>query len=292
MRWDPNHESGDVEDRRGQGGGRGGIGAGGLFGLFFLLARSPLGIVGALVVVGGVLAFNYVTRGAAPSQNVTGQGVTPRGPGEDKEAKFVGFVLDDVQDTWTQIFKAQGKPYRRAKLVLYTDRTSTGCGEGEATTGPFYCPVDSNAYLDLGFFRELQDRLGARGEFAQAYVLAHEIGHHVQSLSGTSERVHRAPRSEQTGANGLSVRLELQADCYAGVWARSTGQRKLLEAGDLESAMSAAAAVGDDRLQRQARGTVRPESFTHGTSAQRLRWFNKGERDGVSACDTFGTSAL
>ncbi|MCA9556619.1 MAG: neutral zinc metallopeptidase, partial [Myxococcales bacterium] len=179
----------------------------------------------------------------------------------------------------------------RAKLVLFSGKTGTACGLGESATGPFYCPGDQQAYIDLAFFNELSRRLGAPGDFAQAYVLAHEIGHHVQNLTGASARVHKAPQSQQKGANGLSVRLELQADCYAGVWAHSTKAQGLIEAGDLEEALTAAAAIGDDTLQRNATGTVRPETFSHGSSAQRAKWFRRGFDSGdPGACDTFSGS--
>jgi predicted metalloprotease len=195
--------------------------------------------------------------------------------------------------TWTKKFAERKEPYRHAKLVLFTDSTQSGCGYGSASTGPFYCPVDERVYIDLGFYRELAHRFGAPGDFAQAYVIAHEIGHHVQNLLGISERVHRAPRSEQRGATSLSVRLELQADCFAGVWGNSTAQRQLLESGDVEEALGAASAIGDDRLERQAGGTVAPETWTHGSSTERVRWFRRGYDGGrIEGCDTFATDAL
>jgi predicted metalloprotease len=224
----------------------------------------------------------------------TGHDVPAAGTGESDEAKqFVSFVLDDVQGVWERDFSDGGGRYPRAKLVLFTDRTPSGCGMGAAATGPFFCPADRQVYIDLGFYRELEQRFGAPGDFAQAYVIAHEIGHHVQNLLGDSERVHRAPRAEQQGDGGLSVRLELQADCYAGVWAHSTGQRELLERGDIEEGLRAAAAIGDDRLQRQSTGTVQPEAWTHGSSEQRMRWFDRGYKSGdPRACDTFAASTL
>jgi len=208
----------------------------------------------------------------------------------DPQAHFVAFVLDDVQNSWKQDFAARGlPPYRTAKLVLFTDATPTACGYGQAATGPFYCPEDERVYIDLGFYRELEQRLGARGDFAKAYVIAHEIGHHVQNQLGTSSK----GGVNAQGAGGGSVRLELQADCYAGMWAHSTGQRDLLQAGDIDSAVNAAAAIGDDRLQKQQTGTVSPDSFTHGTSAQRVRWFTRGFETGkLEACDTFGAKQL
>jgi hypothetical protein len=211
----------------------------------------------------------------------------------DERVEFVGFVLDDAQSAWQKQFADRDASYQKAKLVLFTDQTTSGCGYGSAATGPFYCPADSRVYLDLGFFREMERRLGAPGDFAQAYVIAHEIGHHVQNLLGMSERVHRAPAREQAGAQGLSVKLELQADCFAGIWASSTQRRELLEQGDLEEALGAAAAIGDDRLQKQASGTVQPEKWTHGSSAQRARWFRRGLEQGkLEACDTFAAAQL
>jgi predicted metalloprotease len=221
--------------------------------------------------------------------------------GEDPDrelVEFVSFVLDDVQSTWTTLFasgdegaRAQGEPYRRARLVLFTDRVDSACGFQSAATGPFYCPADQKAYIDLGFYRELSQRFGAPGDFAQAYVLAHEIAHHVQNLLGYSDRMHAQARRDPDQANALSVRLELQADCLAGVWAHHTNQRDVLERGDIEEGMTAAAAIGDDRLQRQATGAIQPESWTHGSSEQRVRWFQRGFRDGtIAACDTFAVA--
>jgi predicted metalloprotease len=284
MRWDEQHESPDLIDRRGE---RGGPGGGGL--LFVMvrllpwLIRSPFGWVILLAML-GYAVYQGVTHGlySGTAQQQGGSNVT------DPQAHFVAFVLDDVQDTWKQDFAARGlPPYRNAKLVLFTGATPTACGYGRAATGPFYCPEDERVYIDLSFFQELAQRLGARGDFAKAYVIAHEIGHHVQNQLGTSSKVG----VNAQGAGGGSVRLELQADCYAGIWAHSTGQRDLLEAGDIESAVNAAAAIGDDRLQKQETGTVSPDSFTHGTSAQRVRWFTRGYQTGkLEACDTFGTN--
>ncbi len=294
MRWDDSHESPDVVDRRGDGPSYGGGGGGsvGLFYLVFWLLRRPWGWV--VLFIGGVGYVALRGLGALGGTEPRGLhgGESARGVSVDKDAPevhFVSFVLDDVQSTWGTIFRERGSTYRHAKLVLYTDATDTGCGEGSAATGPFYCPEDERVYLDLGFFRELSGKLGASGQFAQAYVIAHEVGHHVQKLLGTSERLPRPAR----GATSGSVRLELQADCYAGIWAHSTGERNLLEASDIDSALGAAAAVGDDRLQRMATGTVSPESWTHGSSAERKRWFSRGYREGkLEACDTFGASAL
>ncbi len=292
MRWQRGHTSPDVIDQRGAGLGGGGGGFA-LASLAFSLIRR-LGWVGVLIVLVGLGAMYFLGgRGGAGTQRFS-QNQGEQSNAQPSEAvQFVSFVLDDVQDTWTQKFAERGSAYRRAALVLFTDRTSTGCGYGDAATGPFYCPLDQRAYIDLGFYRELEQRFGARGDFAQAYVLAHEIGHHVQKLMGTSERVQRASRGEQQGERGMSVRLELQADCYAGIWAHSTQRRELLEQGDVDEALRAAAAIGDDRLQRQAGGSVSPESFTHGTSEQRAHWFGRGFQQGtLEACDTFAAQAL
>jgi predicted metalloprotease len=206
-------------------------------------------------------------------------------PEEDRRVQFVSFVLDDAQDTWR---KKLGPRYQDTKLVLFRDAVQTGCGYGQAATGPFYCPLDQKVYIDLSFYDELQSRFGATGEFAQAYVLAHEIGHHVQKLLGIEPQVRRAMQQRPDLQNDLSVRLELQADCYAGVWGNSTNQRQLLEQGDVEAGLRAAAAIGDDRIQRQTQGYVQPDSFTHGSSAQRVEWFKRGLQSGdLDACDTF-----
>jgi uncharacterized protein len=275
MKWDRDHESPDVIDERGRGGGGGGFG---LLGPLVSIG-SRFGIGGVLVAVGLYVGAQFLF--GASSARLSGGQATQSAPGDDTRAKFVGFVLDDVQATWTRIFSEQGAAYRRAKLVLYTDETRTACGYGSAAMGPFYCPEDERVFLDLGFFDELSQRLGAPGDFAQAYVIAHEIGHHVQHLRGGD----RSDRSE--GAVGGSVRIELEADCYAGIWARASDQRHLLEQGDIEAALGAAAAVGDDRLQRSATGTVNPEKWTHGSSKERAQWFRRGLEQGTfEACDT------
>lgn len=290
MRWERGHESSDVIDRRGEGGGPA---LGGLIGILPFLLRSKFGWVGIILVllvgVGGSLGgiFNRGEQRAADAPGARGT------PAEKEMVEFVSFVLDDAQSTFRQQLATRGQSYRNAKLVLFTDATQTACGYGRAATGPFYCPPDERVYIDLGFYRELAERFGAKGDFAQAYVVAHEIGHHVQKTLGASDRVHAAPRSQQEGANGLSVRLELQADCYAGVWANSTSRRELLEKGDIEEGLGAAASVGDDRIQRQSTGTVRPESWTHGSAAQRASWFRRGyEAGSIDACDTFTPSSI
>jgi predicted metalloprotease len=294
MRWDPSHESDDLIDRRGQEGpGRAGGGIGGLLFLVPWLLRSRFGrivlLVGALFFVG-----RAVLGGGIGGQRVADHSPQGAPPAETPEVHFVSFVLDDVQGSWAKTFAERGAPYRHAKLVLFTDATQTGCGFGDAATGPFYCPEDERVYIDLGFFHELADKLGARGQFAEAYVIAHEMGHHIQKLLGVTQRVDAMRHAGgATGATSASVRLELQADCFAGIWAHSTQERSLLEAGDIESAMNAAAAVGDDRLQRQATGQVRPESWTHGSSAERMRWFRRGYDSGaIPSCDTFAATTL
>jgi predicted metalloprotease len=296
MRWDRGHRSDDVIDRRGQSprGGGGGGGSGLFLQLLFLLLRSRFGWVGAILLVIGYVVVLPRMQGSssshAPSHAV--DHTTKTAP-SDEPAAFVGFVLDDVQDTWQRLSPIQSTPYRRAKLVLFTGSTDTACGLGQSATGPFYCARDEFAYIDLSFNDTLARKLGAAGDFAVAYVIAHEVGHHVQHILGTSDRVHRASRRERDGDGGLSVRLELQADCYAGVWAHATKRRDLLDAGDIEEALTAAAAIGDDTLQKNATGRVRPESFSHGTSAQRVAWFKKGlERGDPAACDTFAANAL
>lgn len=278
MRWSPGHRSANVEDRRGGGGrfirGAGGMGAGTLVILLILslvFKRDFFSLVGA----GGVEAAPEAAGG--PPAETT--------PEEERLVSFVSFVLDDAQKVWQEKL---GSTFRPAKLVLFRDAVQSACGFAEAASGPFYCPGDEKVYIDLGFYQELQQRFGAPGDFAQAYVLAHEIGHHVQNLLGTESEVRRAMGARADLANQLSVRLELQADCYAGVWAQSTAQRQLLEQGDVEEGLAAAAAVGDDRLQRMGGGRVVPESFTHGTSEQRQQWFRRGLQSGQpDDCNTF-----
>jgi predicted metalloprotease len=285
--------SSDIEDRRDDSGGGGfGFGGGGRMGM-------PMGLGGTVVllilsVLFGRNFFSFFQ--GDPTTDESGRAASsdrsadrPRSSATDREGQFVSFVLDDVQTTWDRSLPDQaGVPYRHAKLVLFRDYTDSGCGAAQSATGPFYCPQDERVYIDLGFYNELAERFGAPGEFAQAYVLAHEIGHHVQKLLGTEGKVQRLQRANPEARNALSVRLELQADCYAGVWGHSTQQRNILEKGDVESGMAAAAAVGDDRLQRMSSGHVSPESFTHGSSAQRTSWFRRGLESGqVSDCNTF-----
>jgi predicted metalloprotease len=288
MDWTPGGTSGDIEDRRDDSGGGGGFGGG--------FGGIHIGIGGAIVV--GLLSlvfhqnlFQMLPGGASPSAvPVTHRAPdTARDAREKPEVQFVSFVLDDVQKNWDKVLPEQEHiPYHHAKLVLYRNSFPSACGAASIATGPFYCPGDEKVYLDLGFFNELKQRFGAPGEFAQAYVIAHEIGHHVQKLMGIEPKVRRLQQREPGEANPLSVRLELQADCFAGIWANSTEQRKIINQSDIASAMGAAAAVGDDRLQRMGQGYVNPESFTHGTSAQRTQWFKRGFNSGrIAACNTF-----
>lgn len=287
MLWKRGHQSPDVIDRRGQSGG--GMGGGALVGLLGLVARSRLGWLGALLLIGGVVLFQrYGGSLGGGATQARDSSAAPGSRAETELVQFVSFVFDDAQQTWQQKFAERGAQYKKTNMVLFTNETSTGCGYGDAATGPFYCPQDQRVYIDLAFYRELDRRLGAPGDFAQAYVIAHELGHHVQNLLGTSNKVHRAPLAAQKGATGLSVRLELQADCFAGIWASSTKNRALLEQGDIEEGLKAAAAIGDDRLQERSSGRVRPETWSHGSSKQRATWFRRGlERGNIDACDTF-----
>lgn len=286
MRWTPGGESQDIEDRRDERGGGGGFQFGGMH----------IGIGGALILLVLSLIFKtnffaLLSGGSPQPATSVHQPNTARDASERPLVQFVSFVLDDTQKTWEQLLPQQSdRQYHHAKLVLFRDYTNSGCGGAQSATGPFYCPEDEKVYIDLGFFDELKQRFGAPGEFAEAYVVAHELGHHVQKLLGIEGKVQRAmQQSDERGANALSVKLELQADCLAGVWAHSTQQRGLLEKGDIESALGAASAVGDDRLQKMARGRVSPESFTHGSSQQRMHWFTEGVDQGtVSGCNTFG----
>ena len=284
MDWTPGGVSSDIEDRRDDSGGGGGIGG------------IHLGIGGAIIV--GVLSLIFhqnlfqVFSGDAPqdsAQVVHRQPDTAQDQRESREVKFVSFVLDDVQKNWDRVLPEQERvPYHHAKLVLFRNAYRSACGRAQTAIGPFYCPDDEKVYLDLGFFKELKQRFGAPGEFAEAYVIAHEIGHHVQKILGIEPKVRRLQQQEPGERNPLSVRLELQADCFAGIWAHSTEQRDLIGQGDVNEALRAAAAVGDDRLQRAGQGYVNPESFTHGTSAQRDQWFKRGLDSGkISACNTF-----
>jgi hypothetical protein len=283
MRWTPGGSSPDIEDRRDEGGGG------------FQFGGRHIGIGGAIIIL--ILSvifrtniFALLDNGAGDSGTAVSQPDPARDAAEQPLVQFISFVLDDTQKTWTDLLPQQANvPYRHAKLVLFRDSTQSGCGGAESATGPFYCPEDEKVYIDLGFFDELNQRFGAKGQFAQAYVLAHELGHHVQKQLGIEDKVRQLQQRDSREVNPLSVKLELQADCFAGVWAHSTQQRGLLEKGDVESALSAASAVGDDHLQKMATGHVSPESFTHGSSEQRMHWFNAGLDMGtIAGCNTFG----
>jgi uncharacterized protein len=287
MRWTPGGLGSDVEDRRGAGGGGFGFGRGptiGCGGAVILLVLSLLTGKNFFALFdgsgGGQVAVDPQTQTAAPTSET---------PEESKAAQFASFVMTDAQDIWTKVFQEQGIQYQRARIVLYREMTQTACGVGQAAAGPFYCPADNRVYIDLAFNDELSRRFGAPGDFAQAYVIAHEVGHHVQNLLGISDKVHQIQQqSDKATANEYSVRLELQADCYAGIWAHSTARRDMLEPGDVEEGLGAASAVGDDRIQKMSGRAVSPESFTHGSSEQRMEWFQRGFRSGrVGDCDTF-----
>ncbi|MEN0064394.1 MAG: neutral zinc metallopeptidase [Myxococcota bacterium] len=279
VRYDPDHQSEDVEDRRGRrSGGVAGAPLQLLLNLLVLVGRR-FGLMGVLVVL--LLAgagYALMGPGLAPT-------TAPPGAVDDENEAFVGFVLDDIQDTWSSRLRG----YERARLVLFRQMTRTACGLGQSATGPFYCPADRQVYIDLSFFDALS-HLGAPGDFARAYVIAHEVGHHIQNQAGLLGRAHGP---DAVGADGNAVRVELQADCLAGVWASAADGRGLLEVGDLEEGLRAAGAIGDDRLQQRSEGQVRPESFTHGTSEQRMRWFQVGYREAdPAACDTFSAREL
>jgi uncharacterized protein len=287
MRWTPGGSTADLEDDRGSsgGGGFGGFGGGqiGIGGFIVLLLLSLVFHRNFFALVGG---------GGAPAGAPAAQSAPVNSsPQEDNEVKFVTFVLNDVQDTWQKTFAAMGKPYRHAKLVLFRNGIRSGCGYAQTEMGPFYCPADEKVYIDLGFYKELKDRFGATGgDFAQAYVIAHEFGHHVQNLLGISGKVEQEQQQNPDEVKPLSVKLELQADCLAGVWGHSTQQRNILDPGDVDDAMNAASAVGDDRIQKETTGQVNPETWTHGSAAQRSHWFKTGFDSGkIESCDTFGS---
>ena len=290
MKWEGNRESDNVEDRRGGGGG---FGFGG--------GRSVgIGTIAIALVASWFFGVSPTTilallTGGAPDVSQVQQTPAQRPPATDQMAKFVSTVLADTEDTWTELFRTAGSSYAKPTLVLFSGSTPTACGTGQSASGPFYCPGDQKIYIDLSFYRLMQQRFKVSGEFAQAYVIAHEVGHHVQRLLGIMDKVDSTRRRvSDAQANALSVRLELQADCLAGVWAHHADRaRSILEAGDVEAALNAASAIGDDALQRQARGEVVPDSFTHGTSAQRVRWFKRGIQNGkVNACNTFEAQQL
>ncbi len=294
MKWKKGRRSSNIEDRRGmrvsQRLPRGGLGGG---------MRGGMGLVGVIVVV--VIALALGVDPAALLQDMSGGGspgvITQEGPppAEQEELHdFVAVVLADTEDTWAVSFKQANLTYQEPVLVLFTGAVESACGYADAAIGPFYCPGDQKVYLDLGFFDELSRRFGAPGDFAQAYVIAHEVGHHIQNLFCIEEQVRQLQHdASQRDANALSVKMELQADCLAGVWASSANKRGLLDVGDVDEALNAASAIGDDRLQQEANGYVAPDSFTHGTSAQRASWFNRGfARGDVEQCDTFSAEQL
>ena len=279
MRWTRGSSNRNVIDRRGQGG----MGLGGGMGI----GGGIIGLILALIFGGDILGGGG-DPGVATQTSSGDVAPVNETAAEAERREFVTFVLNDVQEVWAQTLPKYGDQYRDAKLVLFREATQSACGVGQAGMGPFYCPLDERAYLDLSFFDELHSRFGANGDFAQAYVIAHEIGHHVQHILGIDNRVRQMQQARPGDRNEYSVRLELQADCFSGVWANSTSQRRLLEQGDVEEALGAAAAIGDDRIQRQTTGSINPESFTHGSSQQRVTWFRRGMESGnPESCDTF-----
>jgi len=306
MRWRGNRKSNNIEDRRGErtpkyaASGRGG---GGILRLLPVVYRF-LGFKGTAIAVVGVVAYGLLSGnmtqilGGGSFQDNTSQVSTQpvkQSAAEKETVEFISVVLADTEDTWKQLFQQKGKQYQEPRLVLFRNKVKSGCGFGSAQMGPFYCPMDKKVYIDLSFYDDLSNRYKAPGDFAQAYVIAHEIGHHVQNLLGTSGKVHKAKQSlDKVKANQLSVMLELQADCYAGIWANQANRsRQILESGDIEEGLMAASAIGDDRLQKQSQGYVNPDSFTHGSSKQRVKWFNMGlDKGTLSACNTFTTKTL
>jgi predicted metalloprotease len=290
MKWEGNRESDNVED--GRGGGGGGGGGFGIGGKSIGLGTIVIALIGSYffgidpsVILGGGGGSAPVAQEAGPAP----------APANDRQTKFVRTVLADTEDVWTEIFRANNSTYVQPKLRLFTGRVNTACGTGSSASGPFYCPGDQKVYIDLAFYDLMEQRFNVAGDFAKAYVIAHEVGHHVQNLMGITDKMDAARRtSSETQMNALSVRLELQADCFAGVWANHANQaRSILESGDVDAGLAAATAIGDDTLQRQSQGTVVPDSFTHGSSAQRVRWFKKGIDSGeVAQCDTFKARQL
>ena len=286
MRWRDGRRSDNVEDQRGSGVRRGAIGGG--IGILVIL------VIGLLMGADpGTLLTEIVGQSGGSLDGITAP--VTLSAADNESADFVSVVLADTEDTWQAIFTERGMDYIQPKLVLFSGQVDSACGFAESAMGPFYCPGDQKVYIDLAFYRELKDQLGAPGDFAQAYVIAHEVGHHVQNLLGTSDQVQRIQsRSNEVTANKYSVMLELQADCFAGVWANHADrQRQIIEEGDIGEAMNAAAKIGDDALQKQSQGYVVPDSFTHGTSAQRMKWFNAGYTGGeIGSCDTFNAAVV
>jgi predicted metalloprotease len=305
MRWRGRRQSSNIEDKRAMRAPRmGRLGAGGGIARLLPLAFRVLGFKGTLIAIALLIGYALISgdlqqylAGGDYGSNQTGAGGQPvkQSAAEKQLVEFVSTVLADTEDSWGELFRQAGKNYQEPKLVLFREAVATACGTGSARVGPFYCPADRKVYIDLSFFDELKHRLGAPGDFAQAYVIAHEIGHHVQTLIGISQKVQQARKSlSEVEANRLSVKQELQADCYAGIWAHDAKRsRQILESGDIEEGLAAASAIGDDRLQKQARGYVTPDSFTHGSSEQRVAWFKKGLSEGtLAACDTFAAASL
>jgi predicted metalloprotease len=285
MRWERGRRSDNIEDRRGMRVGRRGLVGGGIGTIVLMLVALYFGVDPSVVL--------NQTGNLAPTQ--AEQQTTTFSPEEERLKEFVSVVLADTEDVWGALFQGSGQAYQPPKLVLFSGAVESACGFAEAAMGPFYCPADQKLYLDMSFFNDLAQRHDAPGDFAQAYVVAHEVGHHVQTLLGISDKVHAArSRAGEAEGNAMQVRMELQADCFAGVWAHHANQaRQILEPGDTEEALAAAAGVGDDRMQKQARGYVVPESFTHGSSEQRMRWFNMGMQSGdPGQCDTFKAARL
>lgn len=292
MKWEGNRQSDNVEDRRGSGGGGGGLGLGGKS---IGIGTIVLALIGSAVFGVNPLTMLDMLSGGSGQVAPVQPGPAEAPPASDRKAMLVSTVLADTEDTWSEIFRAQGSTYVKPKLILFSGATPTACGTGQSASGPFYCPGDQQIYIDLSFYELMQQRFQVSSEFAQAYVIAHEVGHHVQTITGTSGKVRAAQeRMSQTQANQMSVRMELQADCYAGLWASHANRsRGILEQGDVEAALHAASAIGDDAMQRRSQGQVVPDSFTHGTSEQRARWFKKGIESGrVEDCDTFAARQL
>jgi len=285
LRWTGGRRSDNVEDQRRSGVGKGTIG--GIIGVLIILA------IGLLMGADPVSLLSTIAGESGSLDGISQPGALSAA--DNESADFVSVVLADTEDTWQEIFAQQGRVYEQPKLVLFSGGVDSACGFAESAMGPFYCPTDQKVYIDLDFYRELKDQLGAPGDFAQAYVIAHEVGHHVQNLLGTSDQVQRLQsQSDESTANRYSVLLELQADCYAGVWANHADtSRHIIEAGDIEEAMNAASKIGDDTLQKQSQGYVVPDSFTHGTSAQRVKWFKTGiDRGEIDSCDTFNATVV
>lgn len=289
MKWEGNRESDNVEDVRGSGGGGGGFNLGGRS---IGLGSVAIALVASYFFNVSPLTLLNLLSGSSPVQQAA---PAAHAPATDRTTRFVATVLADTEDTWTQLFAERGATYVKPKLRIFSGSTPTACGTGQTASGPFYCPGDQKIYIDLAFYQLMQQRFHVSSDFAQAYVIAHEVGHHVQNLLGTMTKVDKARESTGKGrGSALSVRVELQADCYAGIWAFHANQaRQILENGDVDSALAAATAIGDDALQRQAQGYVVPDSFTHGTSAQRVRWFKRGIESGdMKTCNTFESSEL